>query len=89
MYGYREGPVISFTDWYPTIAERDQQRRTFKPLCITTDSPTKVDGDLSVSLVNTFKHPVTATVDWSSINEEDAKKTDDLARPAERVPRPG
>ncbi len=73
MYGYREGPVIEFDQWHPGAAEEEKQRETFKPLCITAATPDDVDGELTVPLVNTFAHPVTAAAVWSP-GETDAAK---------------
>lgn len=46
VYGYREGPVIAFTSWYPPIQARERQREALKPLCLATDSSCRLDGSL-------------------------------------------
>jgi len=65
VYGYREGPAITFATWYPNLEERNAQRKTFKPLTIQCDAARNVDGDLVVPIRNTFTHPVSATVKWT------------------------
>lgn len=65
VYGYREGPVITFATWYPNMEERNAQRKTFKPLAIQSDSDRNVDGELVIPVCNTFSHPVSAEVKWT------------------------
>ena len=64
VYGYREGPAVAFSAWYPSLEERVDQRTRFKPLTITPDAERRVDGELVVAVPNAFTHPVTAVVDW-------------------------
>ena len=39
-------------------------RKTFKPLCITSDAVGRLDGALTVPIDNSFSHAVTASVKW-------------------------
>ncbi len=57
--GLREGPKITFADWYPSIAERKTQRETFRPLVVERGEEGRADGMAVVSVTNTFPQPVT------------------------------
>ncbi len=74
VYGYREGPAVTFTGWYPSLEERAAQRAVFRPLTIELETEGRVDGDLVVPIRNVFSHPVTATVEWSSPVGEGARE---------------
>ncbi len=74
VYGYREGPVVDFATWYPTIEETDAQRKTLKPLTIAPAAEGEVDGELIVPVRNSFDHPVVAVVGWAHPEDEKAQQ---------------
>jgi hypothetical protein len=65
IYGLREGPVITFSTWYPDIQLENRQRAALKPVTIATDAQGRIDTRLTVPLRNLLERPIRATVGWS------------------------
>jgi Carbohydrate family 9 binding domain-like len=73
VYGFEEGPAVTFATWYPTVSERDAQREALKPATVACDREQGVEGEVAIPILNTFKEPVTATVSWHQSDEDGAE----------------
>jgi hypothetical protein len=66
VHGLCDGPRVTFAEWYPTLSQRERQREAFKPLTIALGPGSRVNGELTIPVHNTFPVPVTARVQWET-----------------------
>ena len=63
IYGMREGPVVEFAAWYPSVEARKAQREAFNPVPVPSDMEGRdVDRSVAIPVRNTFDRPVEANI---------------------------